>query len=135
MMGYLKNEEATKKAIGPDGYFSTGDQAKLYDGKWLSITGRLKEILITSGGENIAPVAVEDTFKLHCSACSNIMLVGEQQRFVAALITFKTEMDPKDGGPTNKLLGETMIYFKQHLNLDIKTSTEACSNKKVIDHI
>lgn len=78
MMGYLKNEEATRKAINSEGYFLTGDQGKLVDGKWLVITGRIKELIITSGGENIAPVAVEDMFKLHCAACSNIMLLGEQ---------------------------------------------------------
>jgi long-chain-fatty-acid--CoA ligase ACSBG len=77
MIGYLKNPEATKKVIGPDGYFASGDQGKMH-GNWLQITGRIKELIITSGGENIAPVAIEDKFKLHCSACSNIMLLGEQ---------------------------------------------------------
>lgn len=76
MMGYLKNADASSKVIGSDGYFSTGDVGKLYD-KWLVITGRIKELIITSGGENIAPVAIEDTFKLQCSACSNIMLLGD----------------------------------------------------------
>jgi len=44
----------------------------------LRITGRIKELIITAGGENIAPVPVEDNFKLECTACSNIMMVGEQ---------------------------------------------------------
>jgi len=42
------------------------------------ITGRYKELIIGAGGENIAPVPVEDNFKEICPACSNIMMVGEQ---------------------------------------------------------
>ena len=76
MMGYLKNPDATRKVIGADGYFASGDLGKLVN-NWLIITGRIKELIITSGGENVGPVAVEDNFKLHCSACSNIMLLGD----------------------------------------------------------
>ena len=92
MMGYLKNEEATSEVMDEDGYFKTGDQGK-FDGRFLKITGRIKELIITAGGENVAPVPIEDTFKEECPACSNIMVVGEQQRFMAALITFKVGMD------------------------------------------
>lgn len=76
MMGYLKNGDATRKVISPDGYLSSGDIGKITD-SWLVITGRIKELIITSGGENVAPVAIEDIFKAQCSACSNIMLLGE----------------------------------------------------------
>lgn len=102
-MGYLKNAEATKKVIDSDGYFSSGDIGR-FDDNWIMITGRIKEIIITSGGENIAPVAIEDKFKLQCSACSNIILLGDQQKFVAALITFKVQIDPKTGESTTSLL-------------------------------
>ena len=61
---------------------------------FLRITGRFKELIISAGGENIAPVLVEDNFKLECMACSNIMMVGEQQRFMASIITFKVDIDP-----------------------------------------
>ena len=66
----------------------------------MKITGRIKEIIIGAGGENIAPVPVEDNFKELCPPCSNIMMVGEQQRFMAALITFKVDVDPKTGQPS-----------------------------------
>jgi long-chain-fatty-acid--CoA ligase ACSBG len=55
----------------------------------LKITGRIKELIITAGGENIAPVPIEEKFKFECPACSNIMVIGENQRFMGALITFK----------------------------------------------
>ena len=76
MMGYFKNEQATRECIDKDGYFRSGDQGKFEDG-WLKITGRIKELIITAGGENIAPVPIEDNFKLECPACSNIMVIGE----------------------------------------------------------
>lgn len=57
------------------------------------ITGRIKELIITAGGENIAPVIIEDHFKSFCPMVSNIMVVGENQRFMAALLTFKVEVD------------------------------------------
>lgn len=66
----------------------------------MKITGRIKEIIIGAGGENIAPVPVEDNFKEICYPCSNIMMVGEQQRFMAALITFKVDVDTKTGQPS-----------------------------------
>jgi len=135
MMGYFKNEKATKECIDAEGYFRTGDQGK-FDGKYLKITGRIKELIITAGGENIAPVPIEDNFKLECSACSNIMLVGENQRFMGALITFKVEVDMAKGGiPSNILDPLAAKYFKDTLGLNLKTSDEACKNETVIKHI
>lgn len=77
MMGYLKNDKATIECIDEDGYFCTGDQGRIDKGKFLKITGRIKELIITAGGENVAPVPIEDTFKIFCPVCSNIMLIGE----------------------------------------------------------
>ena len=67
------------------------------EGGYLKITGRIKELIITAGGENIAPVPIEEKFKIECPACSNIMVIGENQRFMAALITFKVEIDIRNG--------------------------------------
>ena len=111
MMGYLKNEDASKGTIDSQGYLHSGDRGKIEDG-FLKITGRIKELIIGAGGENVAPVPVEDNFKLECVACSNIMMVGEQQRFMAALISFKVDMDPKTGVPSRNLTSESKICFK-----------------------
>ena len=132
MMGYLKNEEATRACMDEHGYFKSGDQGRL-DGRFLKITGRIKELIITAGGENVAPVPIEDTFKGECPACSNIMLVGENQRFMAALITFKVELDMKTGLPSNALTDDAVAYFKANADVEVKTSDEACSNQKVFE--
>ena len=78
MMGYLNNEQATKECIDENGYFKTGDTGRIDNGRFLKITGRIKELIIGAGGENLAPVPIEDAFKHTCVACSNIMIVGEQ---------------------------------------------------------
>jgi len=75
-------------------------------GKFLKITGRIKELIITAGGENVAPVPIEDKFKVQCPPCSNIMVVGEGQRFIAAIITFKVDINPKTGKMTDNLMAD-----------------------------
>lgn len=135
MMGYLKNEKATLECIDEQGYFATGDQGRIENKKFLKITGRIKELIITAGGENVAPVPIEDFFKQSCAACSNIMLIGENQRFMAAIITFKVDIDMSTGTPSNKLTPEVVKYFKDNAGVDITTSDEACSNKAIFEHI
>lgn len=135
MMGYLNNEKATKECIDENGYFKTGDQGRLDKGGFLKITGRIKELIITAGGENVAPVPIEDNFKEECPACSNIMLLGENQRFMSALITFKVDIDMKNGLPSLNLTTEAAKYFQEMTGETFKTSEEVCNSQKVIDHI
>lgn len=77
MMGYLKNEAATKEVFDNQGFLHSGDLGKFDERGFLHITGRIKELIITAGGENVAPVIIEDNFKDACPPCSNIMVIGE----------------------------------------------------------
>jgi long-chain acyl-CoA synthetase len=85
MQGYYKNPEATTKAIDADGWFNTGDLGFLSAKGDLTITGRAKDTIVLSNGENVEPLSIED-------ACSRspyidqIMLVGQDQRQLGALI-------------------------------------------------
>lgn len=63
------------------------------------------------------------------------MLIGEQRRFMSAIITLKVDVDMKTGQPSKNLLPDVQKYFKEHLGLSLKTSDEAVSNPKVIEHI
>jgi long-chain acyl-CoA synthetase len=83
--GYWKNEEATKKEYTPDGWFKTGDIAKLEDG-FLSITDRKKELMKTSGGKYIAPQPVESKLKVD-ALVGQAALIGDQKKFVAVIIS------------------------------------------------
>lgn len=90
MMGYMNNEEKTAEAIDKDGYLHTGDIANVDDNGFLYITGRLKELIITAGGENISPVAIEDAIKNELTDCvSNCMLVGDRKKYLTVLVTLK----------------------------------------------
>jgi long-chain acyl-CoA synthetase len=84
MMGYYKNEDATKEVIVDD-WFHTGDIGELADGKYLKITDRKKEMFKTSGGKYIAPSVIENWFK-SSKWIDHIMVVGANQKFPAAII-------------------------------------------------
>ena len=83
--GYYKNPEATKEAIDAEGWFHTGDIGTFQEGQYLRITDRKKEMFKTSGGKYVAPLAVESKFR-ESALISQIMVVGENQKFPAALI-------------------------------------------------
>jgi long-chain acyl-CoA synthetase len=85
MMGYYNDPEATKEAIDEDGWFHTGDMGEIRDGKYLKITGRLKEIFKTSGGKFIVPQPIENKMK-ESFFIEHIMVIGENQKFTAAII-------------------------------------------------
>ena len=82
--GYYKNPAATKDAF-VDGWFCTGDIGNLDDEGYLSITDRKKDLIVTAGGKNIAPQHVENLAKLD-KYISEIMLYGDKQRFISALV-------------------------------------------------
>ena len=135
MMGYLKNESATIETIDKDGFVKSGDRGRIDADGFLQITGRIKELIITAGGENIAPVPIEDSFKAIFTACSNIMVVGENQRFMAALITLKVDVDNKTGLPSKNLTTDAVNYLKNETGQIYKTTDEAIADPKVHDLI
>ena len=91
--GYWQNPEATAEAFEPDGWFRTGDIGELDGEGFLRITGRKKEIIVTSAGKNVAPAVLEDRLRAHplVSAC---MVVGDNRPYIAALITLDSEAAP-----------------------------------------
>jgi long-chain-fatty-acid--CoA ligase ACSBG len=89
-MGYLNNESATKSTFNDDGWLSTGDLAKIEHGKYIFITGRLKELIITAGCENVAPVPIEDNVKAALpDLISNCMVIGDKKKYLVLLCTLK----------------------------------------------
>jgi long-chain acyl-CoA synthetase len=83
--GYWKNPEATAVVLR-DGWFATGDLGELDEEGNLRITGRLKEIIVTSGGKNVSPALLEDRLRAH-PLVSQCMVVGDGAPFVGCLIT------------------------------------------------
>lgn len=83
MQGYYKDQEKTDEVI-KDGWFHTGDIGKIEDG-FLFITDRKKEIFKLSGGKYVAPQVIENILK-ESNFVEQVMVIGENQRFTAALI-------------------------------------------------
>ncbi|MBN2054482.1 long-chain fatty acid--CoA ligase [bacterium] len=85
MKGYYKNPEETAEAIDTNGWFATGDVGVVDADGFLRITDRKKEIIVTSGGKNIAPQPLENLFKTS-RFISQVMVVGDRRKYLAALI-------------------------------------------------
>ena len=92
-MGYLNNPTATEDAMDSEGYFHTGDIGCIDKDGYLDITGRLKEIIITAGGENISPIPIENRVKESCPLLSHVVLIGDERKFLSCLLTIKTKFD------------------------------------------
>lgn len=86
MQGYWKNEAANAEVFSGDRWFHSGDLGKLDDEGFLYIVGRKKELIVTAGGKNVAPAVLEDRLRAH-PLISQCMVVGDNQPFIASLIT------------------------------------------------
>ncbi len=90
--GYWNNPDATAEAM-KDGWFSTGDIGTIDDEGYVSITGRIKELLVTSGGKNVSPAVLEDKLRAH-PLVSQCIVVGDNRPFIGCLITLDAEALP-----------------------------------------
>ncbi|MEO8991557.1 MAG: long-chain fatty acid--CoA ligase [Nitrosospira sp.] len=85
MLGYWNNPAATEAIMSPDGWLNSGDIARIGDQGWVTITGRLKEIIVMSTGQKIPPAPME-TAILHDSLFEQVMLIGEGRPYLSALV-------------------------------------------------
>jgi long-chain acyl-CoA synthetase len=90
--GYWNNPTATGEVMEGE-WFKTGDIGALDDDGYLTVTGRKKEIIVTAGGKNVAPAGLEDPIRSN-SLISQVVVVGDQKPFIAALVTLDPEMLP-----------------------------------------
>ena len=90
--GYWKNDTATA-AVFDGEWFKTGDIGTIDDDGYLEITGRKKEIIVTAGGKNVAPAALEDPIRAN-PIVDQVIVVGDQKPFIGALIALDPEMLP-----------------------------------------
>ncbi|GGH40474.1 AMP-dependent synthetase/ligase [Microbacterium album] len=89
---YWNNAEATAEAFDGE-WFRTGDLGSLDEAGYLTITGRKKEIIVTAGGKNVAPAALEDPIRAN-PIVGQVVVVGDKKPFISALVTLDPEMLP-----------------------------------------
>ncbi|OBB28805.1 long-chain fatty acid--CoA ligase [Mycolicibacterium peregrinum] len=134
--GYWGNETETN-AVFTDGWFHTGDLGAIDDDGFLTIVGRKKEIIVTAGGKNVAPALLEDRLRAH-PLISQAMAVGDQQPFIAALITIDPEAfggwkqrNGKDGGASVGDLADDPDLLAE-IDLAVKDANQAVSHAESI---
>jgi long-chain acyl-CoA synthetase len=117
--GYWNNPAATAEVMD-DGWFHTGDIGALDDDGYLTVTGRKKEIIVTAGGKNVSPAALEDPIRSN-SLISQVVVVGDQKPFISALITLDSEMLP--------------VWLHNNGESADMSLEQACTNPKVVAEV
>lgn len=108
MVGYFKKDDETKESIDADGWFHTGDIGLIDEDGFLKITDRKKNIIVTSGGKNIAPQPIENTL-ITSKYIEQVMVIGDQRKFCTAVIVPSEEALQKWANENN----QTYNNFKE----------------------
>jgi long-chain acyl-CoA synthetase len=127
MQGYYRDPEATAQAIDPQGWFNSGDLGMLTANNDLTITGRAKDTIVLSNGENIEPTPIEDAC-LRSQYISQIVLVGQDQKSLGALIVpnfealqlWATNRDLPADWNLNLDNSQLLDLFREELNREVK---------------
>ena len=119
MLGYWKNEGATRAMIDADGWLHTGDQVRIGPRGHITITGRLKEILVLSTGEKVPPADVEQALAV-CPLLEQVMVVGDGKSFLTALVV------PKSGA---------LAQIARTLNLPGADDATLAQNPQIRSHV
>lgn len=141
MSGYMANPDfgpehvkeitdKTASAIDKYGWLHSGDKGCIDTNGMVRITGRYKELIIGAGGENIAPVPVEEELKLHCPALANVMMVGDNRKYNVALISLQA-----DGATGEFPGGDDLAGVALEVNPKVKKISEAMKDKAWHDYI
>lgn len=135
-MGYMHMPDKTTEAIDADGWLHSGDVAEFDNNDrpdvpppsgFMRITGRIKELIITAGGENVPPVLIEDEMKSAMLAVSNVMVVGDRRKFLTMLISLKTVVVPETQEFTDELAPDA-LYVGKEIGSTATTRTEAAAD-------
>jgi long-chain acyl-CoA synthetase len=120
MQGYYRNPTDTAKAIDPDGWFNSGDLGLVTTQNDLVITGRAKDTIVLSNGENIEPQPIEDAC-IRSKYISQIVVVGQDQKSLGALIVPDLEaLAQANLDPTDLASRQIIDLYRDELNREVK---------------
>ncbi|XP_030033361.2 long-chain-fatty-acid--CoA ligase ACSBG2 isoform X2 [Manduca sexta] len=106
-MGYLNDIEKTRATIDEEGWLHSGDIGRTDSNNLLYITGRIKELIITAGGENVAPVIIEQAVQAELLHVGFAVLIGDRRKFLSILLTLKCKVNSETGEPMDELETDT----------------------------
>merc|ERR1711904_725375 len=127
-MGEIRKKIA--EAIDSQGWLHSGDKGMITSKGMVKITGRYKELIIGEGGENIAPVPIEDHVKKCCDGIAEVMMVGDKRKYNVALITLKA-VGANGGVPGT----DDLDAGAKRVNPDVKTISAAVDDQAWIDAV
>jgi len=126
-LGYVWDEKKTAELIDSEGWVHSGDLGSKDQDGFLFVRGRMKEILVTGGGENVAPVPIEDLIKETMSSIvSQAMVVGDQRKHLAVVLTLRTVLDGNNQ-PTDVLHPDVQKWLEE-MGCDAKSPAEVISS-------
>jgi long-chain-fatty-acid--CoA ligase ACSBG len=118
---YFNDPASTAVAFTSDGFFRTGDLATIDRDGFIWITGRLKELIVTAGGENIAPAPLERALESAMPAVARAMVIGDRRKFLSCLLSLQTAPD-----------GETLIGEAAAVDDATRTAADASAEAAVL---
>jgi len=135
-VGYLKDDAATREAIDEEGWLHTGDVGELDQDGYLRITDRKKELLITAGGENVAPQLVEGLLK-SIPVIAQAVVIGDRQKYLAALVTLDPERVASEAEVAGSVARDThaaatCVVFRAHVEKQIDKLNERLARVQTI---
>eukprot|EP00388_Colpodella_angusta_P003862 GDKJ01013274.1.p1 GENE.GDKJ01013274.1~~GDKJ01013274.1.p1 ORF type:complete len:733 (+),score=161.56 GDKJ01013274.1:303-2201(+) len=110
MLGYMNDEAKTREAIDSDGWLHSGDLATIDEFGVVKITGRIKELIIGAGGENIAPIPIEEYIKNNCKIISQCVMVGDKRKYNTILITLRTNTSFESDSVHHELIAPALGF-------------------------
>ena len=133
MMGYLKQPEETLRTLDVEGWLHTGDQGKKDADGFLKVTGRIKELIVTAGGENISPVIIENKVMEQTPILSCCMAIGDKRKFVSMLFCIRCKLNEE--GESTHVLASDVQAFLRTLGSQSTTIEEAMRDPIVKVHL
>jgi len=132
-MGYFKDEASTKATIDEQGFIHSGDIGIIDKDGHLHITGRLKELIITAGGENVAPVLIEEQIKAVLPFISQCVVIGDNKKYLSLLYTIKHEPAPEMTFTDN--LSAIALGELKRLNIEGKNTEELRKDANFLKYV
>ena len=135
-LGYYKDEAATQEALDDDGWIHSGDIGELDDDGFLKVTDRKKELIITSGGKNVAPAPIEAKLK-SITGVAAAVVIGDARKYLGALLTLDPDLLPNlaasAGSPaTDAESAASCPQLRAHLEAEVEKVNSTLASYETI---